>query len=330
MRENVTQLIDVHVCKERAGVGVCVTGEARSFALHSVRKSLREFLHAVGAVAVRMHIARRASSSMGWTHGHDKALRGDAVRNITFAAEPARIEREFARWNAAVTLFNASDCEQPTVREDECCQLAQLRNTSRVQKYPPGAYLQYAAFAQCVRELVSEQPCLSHVVRTRPDNLYLNVSTVAAMSLAADYKPALIRKGEHGLYAANPGDQYLVAPAATALDFFSSFDEPIRAACRRGIATGEPAWERLAWDPVPELTWQKRRPTVPHVLRSFPIVQVDVLGRPVCNVGLYHWRGGSDVTSREDCRARSLRTLERLNLTSGARHLAHHAHATTR
>ena len=132
------------------------------------------------------------------------------------------------------------------------------------------------------------------------------------MSLAGN-RPVMIRKGERGIYSTQPGDQYIAAPAGLAPRFFASFDEPIISACDRGDAS-------LAWDPVPELRWVGRhtrdREHMPFVLRSFPIVQVDVLGRPVCNVGLYHWRGGSNVSSREDCRARSWSTLARLNRTA--------------
>ena len=40
---------------------------------------------------------------------------------------------------------------------------------------------------------------------------FLNASATASMIDALDDRPALIRKGEHGLYATNPGDQFIVA-----------------------------------------------------------------------------------------------------------------------
>eukprot|EP00966_Prymnesium_polylepis_P219410 5076244-Prymnesium_polylepis.1 len=269
-------------CARREGTGVCVTGEARSFAIPAVRASLREFLAAVGAVAVRMHIARRASSSMGWTHGHDRALRGNAVRNISFGAEAADVEREFARWHASVVLSVASDCEQPGDRNDECCRVAARRNhTSHATRYPPGAGgLGSCALRARLRAVDQLRlPAVRHVctVRARarravallgarrpqpprqparrsldpthdlwmtaqprtphmpcfvepsrahkidsPARSFLNASATAEMSLkhASPTRPlnapaardeshdkaALIRKGEHGLYAAQPGD----------------------------------------------------------------------------------------------------------------------------
>jgi hypothetical protein len=288
-----------------------VTGEGRSFEMPAVRASLREFLSLVGAVAVDMVIARRASSSLGWTHAHDKTLRASSVRNTSLTLGYHALLREFAQWSPRLRLDDASTCGRHAwFHNASCCHLARQRNRTE----PPGAFLQYASFARCARRLLDAVPCLTHVIRTRPDNLFLNASEAAQMSLVSENRPSMIRKGERGLYALQPGDQFIVAPAALARSFFSSFDEPISAACSRGEALA-------AWDPVPEKSWVGRRnastrKNAPFVLRSFPVVQVDVLGRPVCNVGLYHWRGGSDVKSRDDCRARTWRTLERLNQTA--------------
>ncbi|KAL3931077.1 MAG: hypothetical protein SGPRY_001277 [Prymnesium sp.] len=261
------------LCPSRSGVGVCVTGEARSFAFTAVRSSLKQFLAAIGAVIVRMHVARVASSSMGWTHAHDKLLRSESVRNISFSARASDLAREFSAWNASVRLVDTSSCGAREWRRDECCALATRGNASLTHRFPPGSYLQYATFGRCVRELLTESPCLALVVRTRPDSVYLNATLVAEMSLEPANRPALIRKGERGIYMTNPGDQYLVAQGHLAFDFFSSFDIPILAACQRAAVTGDSAWERLAWDPVPELTWLKRHSAKSFVLRSFPVVQ---------------------------------------------------------
>lgn len=126
------------MCQTRVGVGVCVTGEARSFALSSVRGSLKELLTEIGAVAVRLEISRRASSSLGWTHAHDRTLRTESIRNLTFSFGPQEIAREFVRWNASVTILDASNCKQPEWRMDECCQLALRMNTSLAERFAPG------------------------------------------------------------------------------------------------------------------------------------------------------------------------------------------------
>ena len=175
-----------HSCRSNTTrVGVCVTGEARSFAMPAVRASLREFLGALSldepSVTVRMIIGRRASSSWGWTFAHDPKLRHEAVRNRTFtmtarqvrqefAAWPTsvtpcypsnrpatllQVRQEFAAWPTSVTLEDASDCRQPAVRNHSCCAIS--NGTA-----PPGAFLQYATMDRCVSELVRAPSSMLH------------------------------------------------------------------------------------------------------------------------------------------------------------------------
>ena len=123
--------------------GVCITGEARSFAQSDVRARLCHLLRELGnTTVVRMVIARQGSASC---NGQRIRLGSSACRVMTdayFSLPAAALQKEFPTvrspcgativrlhlstllcpvTQASIILSNRSDCDQPLTSSHSCC-----------------------------------------------------------------------------------------------------------------------------------------------------------------------------------------------------------------
>ena len=240
-------------------VGVCVVGEARSFALPAFRASLRSLLDALAVShppVLSFQLSRSNTIKCVASSSHRKECA--MVLSWRFEMSEAQLRAEFPEVEH-VTLTNSSRCEQ---LHEPCCRLSQRQSRHRPVKEPT-AYLQYAGIATCVRGLLGlsrlSRPSrdgrrLSHIIRTRPDVLYLEPTSIAAAVLASR-EPLVARKGDSGALAEAGGDWFLSSPAAQAGDFFEALVAPIRRECvlgRLDMATS--TQPETVWQPA----WRKR------------------------------------------------------------------------
>ena len=215
----------------RSSVGICVTGEARSFAHSGVRGSLRLLLDELPAPVLRISISRATAHRVGY-----RWRAGQASSQMTL--DHAQLAREFPE--AHIELLASSDCTLAHVRESTCCQRANGSQTVQ-------AFMQYQAITRCSRQLLSAPfgRALSHIVRTRADAVYPEPGLLARAIVLAE-QPIMAAKDDLKR-ARLPSDWFMVAPVRVAADFFGTFGDPIEARCSKDM--------RFANQPQPEMTW---------------------------------------------------------------------------
>jgi hypothetical protein len=228
--------------------GVCVTGEARSFRWPGVRRSLRSFLTAVNAVEVRITISR-TSACEGLVLRRNNTLCA-VTRAKRFDLPISALQAEFP--TATLTVLERSACDNGHNDHEWCCTGDNGSHASR----PKSAFLQYVEIARCI-SLLSLR-ALTHVIRTRPDLIYLNVtrafdvSTVALPTVVRKAMPGSLqsrlrhwvgprckpnRTSRCGYYShgsselSQPGDWFMVSPALHAARFFGNLIQRMRASC---------------------------------------------------------------------------------------------------
>ena len=166
-------------------VGVCVVGEAREFAVPSVRAGLRKFLSTLNNPVVHMKLFRQGTSSCAGSNtriNRNVCARMEAQR---FNMSSSEIMSEFPM-ATLVELEDASSCKAAEVSQHACCQTyCNLTSTSDrlehegeavlppVEGSQPGGFLQYEWIRSCVSGLFNAHPSLSWAVRVRPDLFYL-------------------------------------------------------------------------------------------------------------------------------------------------------------
>lgn len=142
-------------------VGVCVTGEARTFALDGVRASLRRLLDALPpSPLVRMIIARRGASSCSGHQLHKSRNLCHLARHAYFAMPTASLIAEFPEAGGSIALMNSSSCDEPPARESACCAL-QLRLHHEAPRNTRSARARLEAGLACVG-VRGPRACPSH------------------------------------------------------------------------------------------------------------------------------------------------------------------------
>ena len=254
----------------RSSVGICVTGEARSFAHSGVRGSLRLLLDELPAPVLRISISRATAHRVGY-----RWRAGQASSQMTL--DHAQLAREFPE--AHIELLASSDCTLAHVRESTCCQRANGSQTVQ-------AFMQYQAITRCSRQLLSAPfgRALSHIVRTRADAVYPEPGQLAREIMLAE-QPIMAAKDE-GKRARLPSDWFMVAPARAAADFFGTFGDPIEARCNKDM--------KFASLPQPEMIWHLC--SIGHFNCGFrasykvlalPVFLIDTRGGHRCTPSLY-------------------------------------------
>lgn len=239
--------------------GVCVTGEARSFALPQVRTSLRNLLAALQPVSVIMQLARHGTTTCEGMHLSHNQLACTRMKHMYFDWSETRIRDAFPGVNlGAVTITNRSTCEQPFASSSACCEmkrnitagveLGKANASNYMMTHEPGVTLQFLPIARCAAVLLDEHPTLQVVVRTRPDLAYLDVPYLALAVRRAVAQPLMGCKGDTKPSRDTPSDMFMAVPGALARQFFDSLYVPVEAACRRR----DP---HLAWSTMPETAW---------------------------------------------------------------------------
>lgn len=262
-------------------VGVCVTGEARSFRFAGIRHELRRFLHQISAVEVHMRIARATSACGGFEHARSSHL-CESSKKAVFTMSTYELQREFPE--AHIELLNSSSCAHAE-QQEACCQKPCCSNPQSCSVH---AFLQYAAISACTLRLLERSSTLTHIVRTRPDVLYLGSIEIGNID-----QVTMIRKAEAGSMLSartqgreekQPGDWFSVVPVYTtehrtrASRFLGSFVQRMREECLRGRC-------RLASSRTPELDWIAHGGVLQHqvALASFPLVVVYASSIPHCH-----------------------------------------------
>ena len=262
-------------------VGVCVTGEARSFRFAGVRESLRQFLRDSSAVEIRMRIARSTIACTGFENFRSSRL-CTSSKESPLTLSHSEIQREFPE--AHIELLNASTCAGMGETEaccKSCCKGKPEQSCSAVH-----AFLQYAAVASCATQLL-ERRSLTHIVRTRPDMLYLGrieFSRIDSITMIRKAEAGSVQSQRtDGREAAHAGDWFFVAPVHSderrelARRFFDSLVKPMREHCARGSCG-------LAMSNTPELDWTAHGFASRHniVVATFPLLLVYASSIPQC------------------------------------------------
>ena len=269
-------------------VGVCVTGEARSFALRGVRASLQELLAQFEEPALRMILARRGSATCSgnvYSGSHKMCF---MAQHSFFAMGEGELQAEFP--TARITLVNVSNCATAPASATACCRATPWNATRQ-----PGAFLQYFAVARCVGELLDGEAAagrrpLTHVIRTRPDVVYLDPPAVARAVVGAS-RALLQRKGEDPLHHGRGPDIFMAAPAADARRFFSAVPERMAEHCTNGSV-------RMAHSTQPEGLFEGHRSANPFVLTSLPVVVINVVGQPSGCISQKNQSGCQELAGR--------------------------------
>ena len=282
-------------------VGVCVTGEARSFRFRGIRNSLRRFLRDVQAVDVRMTIARRSSGDGLALHRDARSC--DATRRLAFELPDATLRAEFP--GCSITLLDESTCNNDRNANESCCLAVRTScaamNTSRAvdprrvrerdscSSSSVGAFLQYLEMTRCTLAMLTSSKNVTHVVRTRPDIAYLG--SIPLQLIQAVVMPTMVRRAEagswqalhtHGIEIKQPGDWFMIVPVHgprrqdSASIFFRSFIEPWAAACGRGELA-------LARTRTPEFHWLRFYQRTLRWNADYPLVTVAANGQPACH-----------------------------------------------
>lgn len=225
-----------------SSVGVCVTGEARAFALHGVRASLRSFLAALGRhTLVRMIVARASSASCSGHIFHASGKMCYLARHSVFRMEHQQLQAEFP--GAHITLLNASSCALEPASAQPCCRLhlaeASYGLNLTTPRPEPGAFLQYWTVARCAAELLAmaerQGRSLRFIVRTRPDNVYLRPSETASLIYSArDAARTRVACKFSTCKAAT--DIFMVTPVQRASAFFGAIPSLMNANCAPALA----------------------------------------------------------------------------------------------
>jgi len=156
-----------------------------------------------------------------------------------------------------VTLYNSSTCVNGRHDGELCCR----GPTGHTKAWAPRAYLQFSELVRCALGLVESANDATHIVRTRPDLMYLDVAhSFGSARLAAITLPTFASKAENGsatttqlhrvhvpgggarrsdwimwpkgyMEAQQPADWFFVVPMARATVFFSELIAPLHAAC---------------------------------------------------------------------------------------------------
>ena len=258
-----------------SSVGVCVTGEARAFALHGVRASLRSFLAALGRhTLVRMIVARASSASCSGHIFHASGKMCYLARHSVFRMEHQQLQAEFP--GAHITLLNASSCALEPASAQPCCRLhlaeASYGLNLTTPRPEPGAFLQYWTVARCAAELLAmaerQGRSLRFIVRTRPDNVYLRPSETASLIYSArDAARTRVACKFSTCKAAT--DIFMVTPVQRARAFFGAIPSLMNANCApalAGAATG--AATAAAPPPMGSASPSPQSPSTPSLASS--------------------------------------------------------------
>jgi len=263
-----------------ARTGVCITGQARSFALIGVRRSLRKMLDALpGPVIMHMVLARHTTHLMLAKSPSRHARAGHAHTILNLTEHQIREEFPEAR---EIELFNDSSCEGlPYVANRSCCKLRReiaareaagekFEHDNYITKSQPVAFLQYANVDHCIETLLTrpEARTMDHVIRARPDLLYLDtVPILEALHKATDLPIAMRRAWSFGMgqFRFQLWDWFVILPIARAREVVHSWISHMDEECTlRGRA-------RYAYDARPEITWMAKKPRPQFGVHTLPI-----------------------------------------------------------
>jgi len=279
-------------------VGACVTGEARSFHLAPMRSALVDLLQEVRVAALYMSIAR-VSSCDGIALTQNQTL-CTLTRAAHWNDDEATLRAELRPLHPhlqalQITLHNESSCDHH--RRERCCAPGHA-GPDRYGNKGPGrsGFLQYLELWKCVewmdQKRQQRQPIgsstlqLTHVLRTRPDILYLRARTswppgapsLIIAALSAAHVPIFIRKADPASPAAVyrrhnetmvAGDWFFVMPIAWARYIFARAYGVVDRLCMRGsfqVARSQGAElfllrRELYHDrPLPECSFHRERP----------------------------------------------------------------------
>ena len=246
-------------------VGACVTGEARSFRFATMRGALVDLLQEVRVAALYMSIAR-VSSCDGIVLTQNQTL-CTLTRSAHWNDDEAALRAELRPLHPhlqvlQITLHNESSCDHH--RRERCCAPGHA-GPDRYGNKGPGrsGFLQYLELWKCVEWMDQQrQPKgsstlqLTHVLRTRPDVLYLRAASSAARTswppgapsliiaaLSAAHVPIFIRKADLASPAAVyrrhnetmvAGDWFFVMPIGWARYIFARAYGVVDRLCMRG------------------------------------------------------------------------------------------------
>ena len=263
-----------------ARTGVCVTGQARSFALFGVRRSLRKLLDTLpGPVLVHMILARQTTYAIP-ARIKARAQTRPLLRKHALELSEETLRAEFPEARE-IALFNDSSCEGlPHIQNRSCCRLRRetadreaagekFEHNLHITKAQPGAFIQYAHVEHCVDSLLSrpEGRTISHVIRTRPDLLYVDTAPILdALHNATDLPIAMRRAQAFGMgkYRFMLWDWFVILPTARAREMVHSWIGHMDDECSRGRA-------RYAYDLRPESTWMEMRNRPRFGVHTLPI-----------------------------------------------------------
>ena len=232
------------LAQEIRPIGVCVTGQARTFALPAVRANFRRFLRAnvqhSFSPLVSMILFREESACPGWSY-YEKQVGALSDCNFSRAVNPfemrlEQVQHEFP--GAKVAIILRATCQllrELTGRPFSCCN-GQAPAARRLTCYPR-ALLQFVPAAHCLEQMLLEGT-VEWAVRVRPDNLYFKPLPIIR-ELAPLY-PLVARK-----FDSKVGDWFMVVPnTPDGLNFVRSLTLPLENACESGVYFSKGSWNR--------------------------------------------------------------------------------------
>lgn len=272
----------------RSTIGLCVIGQARGFALPAVRGNLRIFVdqlasqHGNSSAIVHFAVARLTPPRPALPYK-------PAQPRSRMDASLAQLATEFPE--ASFDITEASTCDAAPASSTTCC-IAAFPNSSvassssssstssvsraavshaaaahaAATRWQPGAWLQYYGVSRCALRLfervTDQQRTLSHLIRTRPDVLYLDAVATARQIGRTPMAVMQTRGGLRHTSGREPCDWFFVAPSAQALPFFQSFATPYDRSCAFDPHEAQPQHSRClhhrncAFAPQPEDLWR--------------------------------------------------------------------------
>ena len=282
-----------------SSVGVCVTGEARAFSLHGVRDSLRQLLQQFDQPTVRFILARRGSASCSGNVYRESPKLCYLAEHSFFGMPLRELQRDFP--SANMTITHQSSCAVQPARAEPCCRPYQSVGSIGEPRREPGSFLQHFAILRCVRDVLADAASrgkiLSHVIRTRPDAVYLDPAGIARAVLGLNESTFAMHRRSSG----SGSDIFMAAPASAAASFFGAAPATMTAQCNQstgasthmdstggtvpraapgGTVPSGTANTALARSKAPEALVVSGNRDRRIITPTLPVVIINVLGQP--------------------------------------------------
>lgn len=213
-------------------LGICVTGEARTFEHQAVRASLQNLIEVNAARLVRFDLTQRHETGCSsFREALNNPLCESNSHMNAFNLSSADLQREFP--TAHIELHDLNECVRGA---GACCSPNLCRGA-------PAAFLQYHKIARCISRVARDGAPLgvTHVLRTRPDAVYYPPLDRTPLFTLLPPAPIVFARREHGLQQVS--DHFFLVHVRgftprSPTSLFHNFMGLVEGACSQAVING--------------------------------------------------------------------------------------------